>query len=96
MRKYEIMYIIRPTLDQEARKALIEELNLILTSRGTESVSVNEWGTRDLAYEINDFKKGYYVVLTANATSEATFELDRVMKIKEDVIRHIIINREEK
>jgi len=96
MRKYEIMYIIRPTLDQEARKALIEELNLILTSRGTESVSVNEWGTRELAYEINDFKKGYYVVLTAYATSEATFELDRVMGIKEDVIRHIIINREEK
>lgn len=95
MRKYEIMYIIRPTLDQEAKKALIEELNEILTSRGTESVSVNEWGTRDLAYEIKDFKKGYYVVLTADATPEATFELDRVMKIKEDVIRHIIINRDE-
>ncbi len=96
MRKYEVMYIIRPTLEQEARKNLIAELNTILTSRGTETVSVNEWGTRELAYEIKDFKKGYYVVLTADATPEATFELDRVMKIKEDVIRHIIISREEK
>lgn len=96
MRKYEVMYIIRPTLEIEAKKALIAELNTILTSRGTETVTVNEWGTRDLAYEINDFKKGYYVVLTAMATPEATFELDRVMKIKEDVIRHMIISREEK
>jgi len=96
MRKYEIMYIIRPTLELEAKKALIQELNLILTSRGTETVNVNEWGTRELAYEIKDFKKGYYVVLSALATPEATFELDRVMKIKEDVIRHIIISREDK
>ncbi|MBU0996981.1 MAG: 30S ribosomal protein S6 [Firmicutes bacterium] len=96
MRKYEVMYIIRPTLEMEAKKALIAELNTILTTRGTETVSVNEWGTRDLAYEINDFKKGYYVVLTFLATPEATFELDRVMKIKEDVIRHMIISREEK
>lgn len=62
MRKYEVMYIIRPTLEMEAKKALIAELNTILTTRGTETVSVNEWGTRDLAYEINDFKKGYYAV----------------------------------
>lgn len=96
MRKYEIMYIIRPTLETEGKKALIEELNSILTSRGTETVSVNEWGTRELAYEIKDFKKGYYVVLTVMATPEATFELDRVMKIKEDVLRHIIISREDK
>jgi len=96
MRKYEVMYIIRPTVDSEARKALIEEMNAILTSRGTETVQVNEWGTRELAYEINDFRKGYYVVLTAMATPEATAELDRVMKIKEDIIRHIIISREDK
>ena len=95
MRKYEIMYIIRPTLEQESRKALIEELNAILTSRGTESVSVNEWGTRELAYEINDFKRGYYVVLTALASSEAVNELNRVMKIKEDVLRHLVVSLED-
>jgi len=95
MRKYEVMYIIRPTLEQEARNNLIAELNTILTSRGTEEISVNEWGMRDLAYEIKDFKKGYYVVLTAMATPEATSELDRVMKIKEDVIRHMIISLED-
>lgn len=96
MRKYEIMYIIRPTLDLEAKKAVIADLNAVLTAKGATDIVVNEWGTRELAYEINDFKKGYYVVLKLNGTSEATNELDRVMKIKEDVIRHIIISREDK
>lgn len=96
MRKYEIMYIIRPSLEQEARKALIEELNKVLTERGATDLTVNEWGTRELAYEIAYFKKGYYVVIAVKATPEATNEMDRVMKIKEDVLRHIIISREEK
>lgn len=96
MRKYEIMYIVRPSLEQEARVALISELNAILTDRGAEQLTVNEWGMRDLAYEIADFKKGYYVVIGVMANPEATAEMDRVMKIKEDILRHIIISREEK
>ncbi len=96
MRKYEVMYIIRPTVEQEARKALIEELNKVLVDRGAVDLTVDEWGMRDLAYEIADFKKGYYVVIAVKANVEATAELDRVMKIKEDILRHIIISREEK
>ncbi|HOP57519.1 MAG TPA: 30S ribosomal protein S6 [Bacillota bacterium] len=96
MRKYEIMYIIRPTVEAEARKALIEEMNKILTDQGAADIAVNEWGMRELAYEIDDCKKGYYVVLSLNAEPAATMEADRVMKIKEDVLRHIIISREEK
>ncbi|MDD3126288.1 MAG: 30S ribosomal protein S6 [Candidatus Izemoplasmatales bacterium] len=96
MRKYDVMYIIRPTIEAEARKALIEELNAILTSRGATDLVVNEWGTRELAYEIKDFKKGYYVVLTCQASVEGLNEFDRVAGIKEDVLRHIIVSREEK
>jgi small subunit ribosomal protein S6 len=96
MRKYEVMYIIRPTVEAEARAALIQELNLILTSRGTTVLKVSEWGMRDLAYEIADFRKGYYVLLETEMSVEAKNELDRVIRIKEDIIRHIIISREEK
>jgi small subunit ribosomal protein S6 len=95
MRKYEVMYIIRPTLEVESRKALIEELNLIMTSRGTVTLKVNEWGTRELAYEIADCKKGYYVLVETVMSVEAKNELDRVIRIKEDIIRHIIVSREE-
>ncbi len=94
MRKYEIMYIIRPTVLEDDRKALIAELNDIFTSRGAEVLETNEWGIKDLAYEIQKHKKGYYVVLSVNSDDEARNEFDRVVRIKETVIRHLIIRDE--
>jgi small subunit ribosomal protein S6 len=94
MRKYEIMYIIRPTVLEEARPQVISDLNDIFTSRGGELLSVNEWGMKDLAYEIQKHKKGYYVVLSVNCTEEARAEFDRVVRIREDIIRHMIIRDE--
>lgn len=91
MTKYEIMYIIRPTLEEEARKALIEELNTIFTSRNSEVRKVDEWGMRDLAYEIDKHTKGYYVVLDVTANDEARTEFDRIARIREDVLRYLII-----
>ena len=94
MRKYEIMYIIRPTVLEEDRKALVEELNTIFTSRNSVVTNVNEWGMRDLAYEIEKHRKGYYVVLDVESTDEARVEFDRVVRIKEDIIRYIIVKNE--
>ena len=54
MRKYEIMYIIRPTVEDEAKKALIERFDEVLTSNGAEIIESKEWGKRRLAYEIDD------------------------------------------
>lgn len=96
MKRYEIMYIIRPNLEEEARKNLIAEINAIFVKFESEEPKVHEWGMRDLAYEINDLKKGYYVVLDVLATTDAINEVDRVIKIKEDVLRHIVIARDEK
>lgn len=94
MRKYEIMYIIRQNLLEEDRKKLIESLNDIFSSMDSEVTKVNEWGMRDLAYEIQDFKKGYYVVLDVKATEEARAEFDRIIRLKEEVIRYLIIKDE--
>lgn len=92
MNKYDAMYIIAPTIDEEARKSLIAEINAIFTSRGTSEVKVNEWGSRKLAYEIDDFKEGYYVDLEFESDSnEALLEYDRVCNIKEAIIRHIVV-----
>ncbi len=95
MKRYESMYIIRPNLEEQTRKDLIESFNKILNADGSQEVKVDEWGIRDLAYEIADYKKGYYVVLDVVASKEAVAEVDRVMKIREDIIRHIIIARDE-
>jgi small subunit ribosomal protein S6 len=90
--KYDAMYIIRPNVEEEARKAIIAEINAIFTSRGTSEVKVNEWGLRKLAYEIDDFKEGYYVDLEFESDSiEALGEYDRICNIKDTIIRHIVV-----
>jgi small subunit ribosomal protein S6 len=95
MRKYEIMYIIRPSIEDEAKKALVERFNGILTDNGAEITNVKEWGKRRLAYEINDFRDGFYMILNVMSNSEAINEFDRLAKINEDIIRHMITKVEE-
>ncbi len=91
MKKYEVMYIIRPEVAEDARKALIEEVNAIFTSKNSTVENVNEWGLRELAYEIKGCHKGYYVLLNVNATVEAVDEFTRVANIKENIIRYITV-----
>lgn len=91
MRKYEIMYIIRPDLDEEGRKALIERFNTVLTDQGAELEKVDEMGMRRLAYEIDDYREGYYVVIETNSEPNAIQEFDRLAKISDDIIRFMTI-----
>lgn len=91
MKKYEVMYIIRPEVEEEARKALVEEINNAFAANGSTVENVNEWGIRDLAYEIAKCRKGYYVLLNVNATVEAVNEFNRLANIKENIIRHIVV-----
>jgi small subunit ribosomal protein S6 len=96
MKKYEIMYIIRPNIEDEAKKALVERFNNVLSDNGAELTEAKEWGKRRLAYEINDFRDGYYMLLQVNAAAEAVQEFDRLAKISEDMIRHIVLKKEDK
>lgn len=91
MKKYDVMYIVKPTVEEEARKALIEEINNLFVNLNSTITKVTEWGMRDLAYEIQDFRKGYYVLLNVEATAEAVKEFERVANIKEDIIRYIAV-----
>lgn len=91
MNKYKGMYIIRPDRTEDQFKVVVEEMNKVFTDNNSEILSVDVWGLRDMAYEINDFRKGYYVVFTTNATAEAITEYDRIANIREDIIRHIIV-----
>ena len=92
MRKYEIMYILRADLNEEARANEIKGLEELLTSNGAEVTKTDEklFGLRDLAYPINDEKKGYYVVLKVNADQAALNEFNRKVKINPNVLRHLV------
>lgn len=91
MNKYKGMYIVRPDLTEEQVKVVIEDFNKIFTDHNGEILSVDEWGIKELAYEINDLRKGYYVLFTVNADSEAIAEFTRIANIREDIMRHIIV-----
>lgn len=91
MREYTGMFIISPTLTEDGYNLVVEDIQKIFTDHESEVTEVKKWGMKDMAYEINDFKKGYYVVFKVNATPEAVTEYDRVCNIREDIIRHILV-----
>lgn len=94
MRKYEAVFIFVPNLEEEKRNQLLDRLKGIIEENGTIS-NVDEWGTRKLAYEINDLKEGYYVIVNFESNSEVVDELDRVCKITDSIMRHMIIREDD-
>ena len=93
MRKYEIVYILKANLDEAARKEENDKLAGIITSKGGEVLSTDEktLGLRDLAYPIKKETKGFYVVLKVNMGNEAYAEFNRLVRIDNNVLRHIIL-----
>ncbi|MDI3509065.1 MAG: small subunit ribosomal protein [Clostridiales bacterium] len=96
MREYETMFVINPTLDAEATQAVIERFKNLISEQGGEVRNVDEWGRRKLAYEIKDFNEGYYVLMEFAANPDLPAELERVYKITDDIIRYLIILKEDK
>ncbi|NLY77651.1 MAG: 30S ribosomal protein S6 [Tissierellia bacterium] len=94
MRKYEAMIILVPNLEEENRNQLLERFKGIIEKDGT-ITNVDEWGIRKLAYEINDYKEGYYVVMNFEANPDVVKELDRVSRISDGVMRHMVIREDE-
>ncbi|MCR1899268.1 30S ribosomal protein S6 [Irregularibacter muris] len=94
MNKYETIFIIRPEAEEELVQSLIEKTTGIIETNGSVE-SIDQWGKRKLAYEVKGFKEGYYVLMNYTADPAIPAELDRVFKITEDIIRHIIIKEEE-
>ncbi len=89
---YETVFIVNPDLDEEKTEAVVAKIKALIESAGTiESVDV--WGKRKLAYEINDKTEGYYVLVNFSSKSDFPAELDRIYKISEDIMRSIIIKK---
>lgn len=90
MRKYEVMYIIRTDLEDQAVQAVVEKFQGIINNGG-EITKHNVMGKRRLAYEINKYRDGIYVLVNFTATPEVVKELDRVMRITDEVIRYMVL-----
>ncbi|AXY26672.1 30S ribosomal protein S6 [Suicoccus acidiformans] len=91
-RKYEILYIIRPDLNEDDKKELVERFDAIITDNGSEIVESKDWAKRRLAYEIEDYKEGIYHLVNVNADdSVAIDEFDRLARINRDILRHMVV-----
>ena len=91
MNQYESMYVLKPDLDEETRKTLIEKFKALVEQNGGKIEKIDEWGLRKLAYEINYIKEGYYVLMTFEAASELPLELERNYNINDSVLRYNVI-----
>ena len=95
MTNYEVLFIIDPALEDEKKEATIEAVKEIIAADG-EVGNVDVWGMRKLAYPIQKKSEGYYVVIEFQAPPTLPKELDRRLKISDNVMRHLIDNKDQK
>jgi small subunit ribosomal protein S6 len=89
---YEVTYIIKPTLEETDVDERVAAIAAGLTANGGEVVGeVEKLGKRRLAYEIDDVREGYYVVMKFKSNAAASKELERQMRLNEDVMRALVI-----
>lgn len=93
MRKYETLVVLRNTLEDAQREALIERFKGIIEKEGTVT-KVDEWGVKKLAYEIEKLKEGYYVLYEFEAKPTLPKELERNLRISDNVLRYMTVNRD--
>lgn len=93
-RLYETIFIVDNTLGEEAVKAIVEKFTTLIAANA-EIDTVNEWGTRRLAYPIEDRNDGYYVLVKFNAAADFPAELDRIYNITDGLLRSLIVNAEQ-
>ena len=94
MKKYEVMYIINASVEDDKRAALIESVSNIITTNGGKVNKTDEWGMRDFAYRIDDMTKGYYVVSAFEADNACVKEFDRLLGLNTNVVRFMITKDE--
>ncbi|HAE41455.1 MAG TPA: 30S ribosomal protein S6 [Clostridiales bacterium] len=94
MKKYEGVFIFVPNLEEEVRKAEMDRIRSIVESFKGTVEKFEEWGQRRLAYEIKKTKEGYYAIMNFTSDADAVNEIDRISKINEKMLRHMITKDE--
>ncbi|MFI3251640.1 MAG: 30S ribosomal protein S6 [bacterium] len=94
MKKYEVMFIVRASLEESVIKNVVADMSAAFTTNESKVLECKEIGLKELAYEIEKARKGYYVLLNVEATAEALVEFNRRANISEAVVRHITVSLE--
>ena len=95
MNKYEMMFIVRPDMEEAEIRKTAENMKKVLTDANAKVLEEKPMSQRELAYEINKFTTGYYFLFVVEASAEAEKEFNRVARINESLLRHLIVRVED-
>jgi small subunit ribosomal protein S6 len=93
-RNYEALYIVRPDLKDEEINKITERFKKVVEDKGGSVSKAEKWEKRKLAYEINGLKEGNYIIMNFEAPGDAPAELNRLLRISDDVVRHQVVKVE--
>jgi small subunit ribosomal protein S6 len=95
-RDYELGFILNPEVSEEQTRAILDRVEQVVANHNGEVVRVNQWGRRRLGYPIQRHRDGFYVFVDMILTPETVIELERTLKVSEEVLRHLIKRRDPK
>lgn len=96
MKAYELLYFVDPAATEEARAGVSKRIDVAVTENGGKIDNVEDWGKRKLAYDIDGLTEGDYILIDFHADPTQIAELDRVLRINDNVKRHMIVRRPDK
>ena len=95
MHNYELIFILQADLDEASLNTAVDNVETLIKNNGGEIAKIDRWGKRKLAYLVKDFTEGYYCIFHFTGKPETVAELNRVMKITDDILRHMIVKEDE-
>ena len=93
MKAYELLYFVDPAATEEQRAGAMKRIEVAITTNGGTIDSVEDWGKRKLAFEVDKLNEGDYTLINFHADPDDIAELDRVLRINDAVKRHMIVRR---
>ena len=96
MKAYELLFFVAPNTDEETRAGVMKRIDVAITAEGGVVDSVEDWGKRKLAFEIDDLTEGDYTLINFHADPQQIAELDRVLRINDAAKRHMVVCRSDR
>lgn len=94
MVSYETLFVVKPDLSEEATNATVNKFTTLIADNGGTVESINAWGKRRLAYLIDDYAEGYYVLVNFKSDATLPLELNRVFGITDEILRYVVVRSE--
>jgi len=95
VRDYELMYIVRPDVDEDGLRAAVDSVRSLIEGQGGEIRRTTNWGKRRLAYEVKHLRDGHYVIVEMRLDGAKVAEIERALRIHDSVFRHLLVVQEE-